>query len=129
MSAKPDPFWIARIAAGQPARLRNPGESAEDYRIAMGWDKPKAQLDADIARLMAAPEAEVDAELRTLGIDPADAERRGHNAVQKALAIFHITRAEQLLQNGRQSEVAAHLIEAKKALRTPGSGAKGPEHG
>lgn len=44
MSAKPDPFWIARIAAGHPARLRDPGESVEDYRIAMGWDKPK---DAD----------------------------------------------------------------------------------
>ena len=43
MSAKPEPFWIARIAAGQPARLRNPGESAEDYRIAMGWDKPKQE--------------------------------------------------------------------------------------
>jgi hypothetical protein len=41
MSAKPEPFWIARIAAGQPARLRNPGESAKDYRIAMGWDQPK----------------------------------------------------------------------------------------
>jgi hypothetical protein len=40
MSAKPDPFWVARIAAGQPARLRNPGESTEDYRIAMGWDEP-----------------------------------------------------------------------------------------
>lgn len=39
--AAPEPFWIARIAAGQPARLRNPGESAEDYRVAMGWDKPK----------------------------------------------------------------------------------------
>lgn len=42
MSAKPDPFWIARIAAGEPPRLRNDGESVEDYRIAMGWDKPKA---------------------------------------------------------------------------------------
>jgi hypothetical protein len=41
MSAKPEPFWIARLAAGHAPRLRNPGESAEDYRIAMGWDKPK----------------------------------------------------------------------------------------
>jgi hypothetical protein len=40
MSTKPEPFWIARIAAGQPARLRDPGESVEDYRIAMGWDQP-----------------------------------------------------------------------------------------
>lgn len=39
-NAKTEPFWIARIAAGGPARLRNPGESAEDYRVAMGWDKP-----------------------------------------------------------------------------------------
>jgi hypothetical protein len=38
MNKKPEPFWIARIAAGQPARLRNPGESVEDYRVAMGWD-------------------------------------------------------------------------------------------
>lgn len=42
MSAKPEPFWIARIAAGEAPRLRNPGESVEDYRVAMGWDKPKA---------------------------------------------------------------------------------------
>lgn len=41
MSAKPEPFWIERIAAGRPPRLRNPGESVEDYRIAMGWDQPK----------------------------------------------------------------------------------------
>jgi len=24
-----------------PPRLRNPGESVEDYRVAMGWDEPK----------------------------------------------------------------------------------------
>jgi hypothetical protein len=41
MSAKPEPNWIARIAAGEAPRLRNPGESVEDYRIAMGWDKPQ----------------------------------------------------------------------------------------
>jgi hypothetical protein len=40
MSAKPEPFWIACMAAGSAPRLRNPGESVEDYRIAMGWDKP-----------------------------------------------------------------------------------------
>lgn len=39
-NAKPEPLWIERIAAGQPPRLRKPGESAEDYRVAMGWDKP-----------------------------------------------------------------------------------------
>jgi hypothetical protein len=44
MSAKPEPFWIARLAAGHAARLRNPGESVEDYRIAMGWDKPRVDL-------------------------------------------------------------------------------------
>jgi hypothetical protein len=41
MSAKPEPFWIARLAAGGAARLRNPDESVEDYRVAMGWDQPK----------------------------------------------------------------------------------------
>lgn len=40
MSAKPEPFWIERIAAGHAPRLRNPGESTEDYRVAMGWDQP-----------------------------------------------------------------------------------------
>jgi hypothetical protein len=38
--AKPEPFWIERIAAGHAPRLRTPGESAEDYRVAMGWDQP-----------------------------------------------------------------------------------------
>lgn len=44
MSAKPEPFWIARIAAGGAPRLRDPGESVEDYRVAMGWDQPKPEL-------------------------------------------------------------------------------------
>ena len=42
MSAQPEPFWIARIAEGHAPRLRNAGESVEDYRIAMGWDEPKS---------------------------------------------------------------------------------------
>lgn len=30
----------AQFSRGKPARLRMDGESVEDYRIAMGWDKP-----------------------------------------------------------------------------------------
>jgi hypothetical protein len=37
------------------------------------------------ARLMSTPEAEIDAELRRLGIDPDDAARRGQQAVERAL--------------------------------------------
>lgn len=43
-NAKPEPLWIERIAAGQPPRLRKSGESAEDYRVAMGWDQPPAPI-------------------------------------------------------------------------------------
>lgn len=39
----------------------------------------------EVPRLMAMPEAEVDAELRRLGIDPAEAERQGKAAVEGAL--------------------------------------------
>jgi hypothetical protein len=39
----------------------------------------------DADRLMAATEAEIDAELRRLGIDPDDAARRGQQAVERAL--------------------------------------------
>ena len=49
MTAKPEPLWIERIAAGHAPRLRNPGESTEDYRIAMGWDQPKVSLEANLA--------------------------------------------------------------------------------
>lgn len=38
----PEPGALERNAAGLPPRLREPGESTEDYRIAMGWDKPPA---------------------------------------------------------------------------------------
>jgi hypothetical protein len=81
-----------------------------------------AQLDADIARLMAAPEAEVEAELRSMGMGPADAARRGHSAVQKALAIFHITRAEIRLQADALHLVRDHLKAAREALRSKPSG-------
>ena len=39
----------------------------------------------EVARLMAMPEAEVDAELRRLGIDPDEAARQGKAAVEGAL--------------------------------------------
>jgi uncharacterized Zn finger protein (UPF0148 family) len=42
--------------------------------------------EVQVARLMAMPESEVDAELRRLGIDPAEAERQGKAAVEGALA-------------------------------------------
>jgi hypothetical protein len=85
-------------------------------------------LDADIARLMALPEAEVDAELRSMGMDPADAARRGQNAVQKALAIFHITRAEVHLQADALHLVRDHLKAAREALRSKPSGVAEGRH-
>jgi hypothetical protein len=39
-SAEPDA--LERAAQGKPPRLRHPGESVTDYRIAMGWDAPRA---------------------------------------------------------------------------------------
>jgi hypothetical protein len=47
----------------------------------------------DVASLMAATEAEVDAELRRLGIDPDDAARRGQQAVERALETIHANKA------------------------------------
>lgn len=44
-AAKPDPFWIARIAAGHAPRFQSPGESVEDYRVAMGWNQPKNRFE------------------------------------------------------------------------------------
>jgi hypothetical protein len=47
----------------------------------------------DVGRLMAMPEAEVDAELRRLGIDPAEAERKGMAAVEGALSVLSRAKA------------------------------------
>lgn len=41
-TATAEPDALERAAQGKPPRLRNPGESTEDYRIAMGWDEPKS---------------------------------------------------------------------------------------
>lgn len=41
---------LTRAAAGKPPRLRHPGESDTDYRVAMGWDKPKVSAPDEYRR-------------------------------------------------------------------------------
>jgi hypothetical protein len=52
----------------------------------------------DVGALMAMTEAEIDHELRSLGIDPAEAERRGKAAVEGALARVRAHLLETALQ-------------------------------
>lgn len=52
----------------------------------------------DVDRLISTPEAEVDAELRRLGIDPAEAERQGKAAVEGALETVRNAEKQSLRQ-------------------------------
>jgi hypothetical protein len=74
-------------------------------------------MDSDIARLMAMSEGEIDAELRRMGMDPAETAEKGSRAVRNALAIFHITMAERHLQADALHLVRDHLKAAREALR------------
>jgi hypothetical protein len=79
-------------------------------------------MDAEIARLMAMSEDEIDAELRSMGMDPAETAEKGSRAVRNALAIFHITMAERHLQADALHLVRDHLKAAREALRARPAG-------
>jgi hypothetical protein len=91
--AKPEPFWITRIAAGGSPRLRNPGESTEDYRIAMGWDQPHAvqMAEGDLAEMRKHGNAD-DATEAAAHLERARHEQGGCRTVLERIARIEIER-------------------------------------
>jgi hypothetical protein len=88
-----DCYRITHLVGGEGSEHPPQWYSASGVTHWMPLPAPPAPCTADgvqIDKLMAMPEAEVDAELRRLGIDPDEAAKRGKAAVESALqAISH----------------------------------------
>jgi hypothetical protein len=69
----------------------------------------------DADRLMAATEAEIDAELRRLGIDPDDAARRGQQAVERALETIRANKAGSAIPGVDSSEKGLGVCPTSRA--------------
>lgn len=121
-AAKPEPEWIARIAAGGAPRLRNPGESVEDYRIAMGWDKPKgaehtpgpwrvrpARIGNDFGIVVNEPAAE--GNWAVIAEVAGDIRRAGENAPEARLNALLIAASPEMLEGMRIGLIVLRNVE------------------
>jgi hypothetical protein len=79
-------LWDAFVAGAQEARA-NPDAGVKDFnRAADAYCKRLLMDMPDVDSLMAMSEAEIDSELRSLGIDPATAAQKGAEAVAAGIA-------------------------------------------